>query len=91
MINYEYIFKSKEKFRVIDNYVDELYQFQSNDDKGEFINEQGQVIAQLIEADPDKEWFTIAGILMGQIATRSILYRNIMSENQLPITFKYEV
>ena len=87
MVNYKDIFEDQKSFRIINSYIDEAYKFQSNEDKGEFINQNGQVIAQLIEANPNNDWFSIAGILMGQIALKGIQYNNLTSENHIPVNF----
>ncbi len=90
MITYQDIFESKVKFKITNNYIDETYQFQPNETKGEFINQDGNVIAQLVEATLENDWFAVAGIFMGEITLKAIQYKNITSENQLPINLKFE-
>lgn len=89
-MNYQDIFEQKTKFKIANNYIDETYQFQENEDKGEFINQDGNTIAQLIEANPNNDWFVVAGIFMGDITTKAIQYKIITTENQMPINFSFE-
>jgi hypothetical protein len=89
-MTYQDIFEQKTKFKIINNYIDEIYQFQPNETNGEFINQDGNVIAQLVEANPNNDWFAVAGIFMGEITLKAIQYKNITSENQLPINLNFE-
>jgi hypothetical protein len=89
-MNYKDIFDRKAKFKIIHSYVEGVYQFQSNDDKGEFINENNQVIAQLIDASPEKDYFVVGGIFMGQINTISLQYKNLIDAHNIPISFDFE-
>ena len=36
-MTYQDIFEQKIKFRVTNSYVDEIYQYQANEDKGEWV------------------------------------------------------
>jgi hypothetical protein len=90
MITYQDIFEKKIKFRITDNYIEEIYQFQSNDDKGEFINQDGNAVAQLVESNPNNDWFAVAGIFMGQITLKSIQYKQLTTENQIPINLSWQ-
>jgi hypothetical protein len=90
MIDYNYIFKDQKEFRVINSYVNEAYKFQPNETQGEFVNQNGQVVGQLIEANPDSDWFSVAGIFMGQITLTGIQYRNLTTLNHAPINVSFE-
>ena len=76
-MNYQDVFEQKVTFKIINNYMDETYQYQPNEDKGEFINQEGNVIAQLVQATPNSDWFTVAGVFMGDITLKAIQYKNI--------------
>ena len=89
MVNYDYIFTENQKFRIVNSYIDEIYQFQPNETKGEFINEKGQVVAQLVEASPDSDWFSVAGIFMGQINIIGLQYSKLTPENHMPINLSW--
>ena len=89
-MTYQDIFEQKIKFRVTNSYVDEIYQYQANEDKGEFINQEGNVVAQLVEANPNNDWFAVAGIFMGQITLKSIQYKYLTTENQIPINLSWQ-
>jgi hypothetical protein len=83
MVNFKNIFEDKQKFKMVDSFIQEEYQYQSNEDKGEFINQEGQVVAQLIDANPNNEWFAVAGIFMGQITLKAIQYKSIIIESPI--------
>jgi hypothetical protein len=89
-MTYQDIFEQKTKFKITNSFIEETYKFQSNENKGEFINQEGNVIAQLLEANPDVGWFTVAGIFMGEITTKAIQYKNLTPENRIPIDIKFE-
>ena len=74
---YTQIFELKKSFKIKENRLDEIYQYRFNNDKGEFINQEGQVVAQLLGSDIRSDWFSISGIFMGYIFLRAIEYKNI--------------
>jgi hypothetical protein len=74
---YTQIFELHKSFKIKENRLDETYQYRPNKDKGEFINEEGQVVAQLLGTDIRSDWFSISGIFMGHIFLRAIEYKNI--------------
>jgi hypothetical protein len=90
MITYQDVFEKRIKFKVTNNYIEETYQFQPNETNGEFINQDGSIVAQLVEANPNTDWFAVAGIFMGQITLKGIQYNTLISENQIPINLNWE-
>jgi hypothetical protein len=80
MLTYSSIFKDKSPFFVRHDTSATKYTFQLNDDKGEFIDQDGNVIAQLYDADLNKPYFVVAGMFMGEIIFKSIPYYRCVSQ-----------
>ena len=91
-MNYKGVFKNKEEFVIRHDMGEVRFRYQENDDKGEFIDQEGNVMAQLYEADRTKEWFVVAGMFMGEIILKTIPYfRIVRPENaHLIKTSKYK-
>lgn len=77
-MKYKQVFEEKQEFVIRHDMGVVLFRYQENDDKGEFIDQDGNVQAQLYEADKDKEWFVVAGMFMGEIILKSIPYFRIV-------------
>jgi hypothetical protein len=71
--------KEKKEFVIRHDMGIVRFRYQENDDKGEFIDQDGNVQAQLYEADKTKEWFVVAGMFMGEIVLKTIPYFRIVS------------
>jgi hypothetical protein len=84
MITYNDIFIEKQRFTINKNFSTNLsYQFILNQNKGEFINDYGNVLAQLLEADPNKDWFAVTGVFMEDlIIKRSGSVKAFLLENE---------
>jgi len=82
-MNYSTIFEKKEPF-VIKFSSSSSYTFQENEENGELIDKNGNVVAQIFEKDPNKKYFVAAGMFMGDIVFRSIFYKRTMSSEQGP-------
>jgi hypothetical protein len=59
-----------------------IYLYQENENKGEFIDHNGNVTAQLYEAEDEKDYFIIAGMFMGEVMFRTIWYKRCMNPEQ---------
>ena len=79
MIKYNSIFEEKEEFMVRHDAGVVRFHYRENDDKGEFTDQDGNVMAQLYEADRSKEWFVVAGMFMGEIVLKTIPYYRLVS------------
>ena len=74
-MNYKEIFEQKEKFGLFHNQSANYYIFRENQDKGEFVDHNENVVAQLYEAKRENSYFIIAGMFMGDLILRSIPYQ----------------
>tara|TARA_R110000822_G_scaffold201721_1_gene338927 strand:+ start:248 stop:550 length:303 start_codon:yes stop_codon:yes gene_type:complete len=72
---YKQIFKEKQEFGLFHNQMADYYTFRENQDKGEFVNREGNVVAQLYEANTKNSYFIIAGMFMGDLITIPIPYQ----------------
>tara|TARA_B110000285_G_C14732128_1_gene426926 strand:- start:301 stop:582 length:282 start_codon:yes stop_codon:yes gene_type:complete len=90
-MNYIRIIKEKEEFVIRHDKGVVRFHYQENDDKGEFIDQDGNLQAQLYEADTSKEWFVVAGMFMGEIVLKTIPYYRCVSPSSAHIirTDKY--
>tara|TARA_R110000796_G_scaffold195390_1_gene311952 strand:+ start:195 stop:491 length:297 start_codon:yes stop_codon:yes gene_type:complete len=90
-MRHKQIFKEKAEFMVKHDSGITRFRYQENDDKGEFIDQDGNVMSQLYEADRSKEWFVVAGMFMGEIVLKTIPYYRICrpSSAHLIKTSKY--
>ena len=77
-MKYKNVFENKEEFVIRHDMGVVRFRYQENDDKGEFIDQDGNVQAQLYEADRNKEWFVVAGMFMGEIVLKTIPYFRIV-------------
>jgi len=73
-MNYKQIFKEKQEFGLFHNQKADYYTFRENQDKGEFINRENNVVAQLYEAKKENSYFIVAGMFMGDLILSSIPY-----------------
>ena len=80
-MNREEIFEKKLPF-TLKYSIESIYTYQENQDKGEFLDHSGNVVAQLYEANPDANHFVIAGMFMGEVIYRSIFYKRCMNPEQ---------
>ena len=76
-MRYKQVFENKDEFVIRHSSGVTRFRYQENEDKGEFIDNQGNVVSQLYEANPDKEWFVVAGMFMGEIILKTIPYYRI--------------
>tara|TARA_R110000803_G_scaffold77702_2_gene142560 strand:- start:507 stop:791 length:285 start_codon:yes stop_codon:yes gene_type:complete len=53
------------------------YQFQENEEKGEFIDKNNNVAAQLWDKDSNPHGFIVAALFMGEINFKLIYYNRI--------------
>lgn len=90
-MNYEEIFKQKKEFFIRHDKGAVKFQYQENEDKGEFIDQDGNVQAQLYENDTSKEWFVVAGMFMGEVILKTIPYYRTVSPKSAHLvkTYKY--
>jgi hypothetical protein len=79
-MNYSNIFEQKKSF-AIKYSMGGTYTYQDNDENGELINQDSNVVAQIFEKNPNKNYFVVAGMFMGDIVFKSIFYRSLMSPN----------
>ena len=77
-MKYKDIFEEKKEFVIRHDMGVVRFRYQENDDKGEFVDQDGNVQAQLYEADKTKEWFVVAGMFMGEIVLKTIPYFRIV-------------
>jgi hypothetical protein len=91
-MKYLQVFEEKKEFMIRHDMGVVRFRYQENDDKGEFIDQDGNVQAQLYEADRTKEWFVAAGMFMGEIVLKTIPYFRIVSPTSAHIikTDKYK-
>ena len=73
------IFEQKQEFLIRHDAGVVRFRYQKNNDKGEFVDQDGNVQAQLYEADRSKEWFVVAGMFMGEIVLKTIPYYRLVS------------
>lgn len=78
-MKYKQVFEEKKEFVIRHNPGVVRFRYQENEDKGEFIDQDGNVQSQLYEADRTKEWFVVAGMFMGEIVLKTIPYYRIVS------------
>jgi hypothetical protein len=78
-MNYSRIFEEKIEFCIRHDAGVVRFRYQENDDKGEFIDQDGNVMSQLYEADRSKEWFVVAGMFMGEIVLKTIPYYRLVT------------
>ena len=91
-MKYKQVFEEKEEFVIRHDMGVVRFRYQENDDKGEFVDQDGNVQAQLYEADKTKEWFVVAGMFMGEIVLKTIPYFRIVPPQSAHIikTDKYK-
>lgn len=78
-MNYKRIIKNKEEFMIRHDTGVVRFRYQENENKGEFIDQDGNVMAQLYEADRSKEYFVVAGMFMGEIILKTIPYYRLVT------------
>jgi len=78
-MNYKEVFEKKEEFVVRYDTSATRFRYQENQDKGEFIDQNGNIQAQLYEADRSKSWFIVAAMFMGEIVLKTIPYYRIVT------------
>jgi hypothetical protein len=78
-MKYQDIFKHKYQFVLHDSTGVIKFQYQENEDKGEFIDHDGNVVAQLYENDKSKPYFIVAAMFMGDINFKWIPYHRAVS------------
>jgi len=90
-MNYQEIFEQKQEFLIRHDTGVVRFRYQENQDKGEFIDQDGNVMSQLYEADKSKEWFVVAGMFMGEVVLKTIPYYRLVSKKaaRLIKTSKY--
>jgi hypothetical protein len=76
-MNYREIFIEKNEFGLFHNQTANYYTFRDNENLGEFINREGNVMAQLYEAKKENSYFIIAGMFMGDMITKVIPYHRV--------------
>ena len=91
-MKYKQVFEEKKEFVIRHDMGVVRFRYQENDDKGEFIDQDGNVQAQLYEADKTKEWFVVAGMFMGEIVLKTVPYFRIVSPSSAHLikTNKYK-
>ena len=80
MVTYKDIFVTKQRFTINRNPSisnSQQYQFILNESKGEFIDTEGRVLSQLLEANPNDDWFMVMGLFMEDLVIRPIFYSDI--------------
>jgi hypothetical protein len=78
-MKYKNVFEEKREFLIRHDMGVVRFRYQENEDKGEFIDQDGNVQAQLYEADKSKEWFVVAGMFMGEIILKTIPYYKLVT------------
>jgi hypothetical protein len=78
-MRYKQVFEEKKEFLIKHDTGVVRFRYQENDDKGEFVDQDGNVQSQLYEADRSKEWFVVAGMFMGEIILKAIPYYRLVS------------
>jgi hypothetical protein len=73
----EKIFIQKKKFNLKYSILQE-YQFQENDDKGELINEEGVVVAQIWDIESFSHGFVVAALFMGEPIFKLVYYDRVI-------------
>ena len=71
-MHYKYIFKEKEKFNILGTLGS--YQFRENEENGEIIDDNEKVLAQVYDANPDRSYFVVAGMFLGEMILKSVPY-----------------
>jgi hypothetical protein len=79
MIKYKQIFEEKIEFMIRHDMGVVRFRYQENDDLGEFVDQDGNIMAQLYEADKAKEWFVVSVMFMGEIVLKSISYFRLVT------------
>jgi|TARA_R110000744_G_scaffold60093_1_gene124640 hypothetical protein len=77
-MRYKNIFEEKKEFLIRHDTGVVRFHYQENDDKGEFVDQDGNVQSQLYEADRSKEWFVVAAMFMGEIILKTIPYYRLV-------------
>jgi hypothetical protein len=77
-MRYKQIFEEKKEFLIRHDAGVVRFRYQENDDKGEFVDQDGNIQSQLYEADRSKEWFVVAGMFMGEIILKTIPYYRLV-------------
>ena len=90
-MKYTGVFEEKNEFVIRHDASVTRFRYQENDDKGEFIDQDGNVMSQLYEADRSKEYFVVAAMFMGEIILKTIPYYRIVkpSHAHVILTNKY--
>tara|TARA_R110000796_G_scaffold232786_1_gene351214 strand:+ start:3624 stop:3938 length:315 start_codon:yes stop_codon:yes gene_type:complete len=90
-MNYQEIFEQKKEFLIRHDTGVTRFCYQENQDKGEFVDQDNNVIAQLYEVDKSKEWFVVAGMFMGEVILKTIPYYRLVSRKSARLikTAKY--
>jgi len=78
-MKYKQVFEEKQEFVIRHDMGVVCFRYQENDDKGEFVDQDGNIQAQLYEADKTKVWFVVAGMFMGEVVLKTIPYFRITS------------
>ena len=91
-MKYFEVFEKKQEFCIRHDAGVVRFRYQENDDKGEFIDQDGNVMAQLYEADRSKEYFVVAGMFMGEIVLKTIPYYRLVKRSSAHVirTHKYK-
>ena len=77
-MTYRNVFEEKEEFLIRHDVGVTRFLYQEIDDKGEFIDQDGNIQAQLYEANRSKEWFVVAGMFMGEVILKTIPYYRLV-------------
>lgn len=90
-MNYQEIFEQKQEFMIRFDKGVVRFRYQENDDKGEFIDQDGNVQSQVYEIDKSKEYFVVAGMFMGEIVLKTIPYYRLVKSRAAHLikTWKY--
>tara|TARA_R110001606_G_scaffold154193_1_gene295821 strand:- start:280 stop:573 length:294 start_codon:yes stop_codon:yes gene_type:complete len=90
-MRYKQVFEEKQEFMIRHDVGVTRFCYQENEDKGEFTDQDGNVMSQLYEADRSKEWFVVAGMFMGEVILKTIPYYRIVRPSSAHIikTNKY--
>ena len=78
-MKYKTIFEEKIEFCIRHDVGVTRFRYQENQDKGEFVDQDGNVMSQLYEADKSKEYFVVAGMFMGEIVLKTIPYYRLVT------------
>lgn len=73
-MHYKHIFKEKEKFNILGTVG--AYQFKENKENGEIVDENGNTLAQIYDANPNRSYFVVAGMFLGEMIFKPIYYSN---------------